>query len=66
MQRKNVLLPEPEAPMMEMTSSRSAVSEMPLSTSSGPKRFMIPSATSAAVAADTVIERQYSPCSAGR
>src|SRR5690606_6033705 len=37
MQRRNVLLPEPLAPMMEITSPFSAVIEMPLSTSSVPK-----------------------------
>jgi len=37
MQRRKVLLPEPEAPRIEITSPRRAASEMPLSTSRRPK-----------------------------
>ena len=37
MQRRKVLLPEPLAPRIEMTSPWRASSEMPLSTSSAPK-----------------------------
>ena len=39
MQRKNVLLPEPELPMMLITSPACAVSDTPLSTSLLPKRL---------------------------
>ena len=37
MQRRNVLLPEPEAPNMAITSPFLAVTEMPFSTSIEPK-----------------------------
>ena len=39
MQRRNVLLPEPDEPRIEMTSPSRACSETPFSTSSAPKRL---------------------------
>ena len=41
MQRRKVLLPEPEEPRIEMTSPSLAVSEMPFSTSNWPKLLRI-------------------------
>src|SRR5271157_642848 len=52
MQRRNVLLPEPEEPRIEITSPSFAVSDMPFSTSSGPKRLRIPATVRAGVSAD--------------
>src|SRR5262245_33351338 len=40
MQRRSVLLPEPERPMMAMISPRSTSSETPASNVSGPKRLV--------------------------
>ena len=51
MQRRNVLLPEPDEPRIEITSPSRAVSEMPFSTSSWPKLLCIFSTVSAGVAA---------------
>src|SRR5271166_3064483 len=51
MQRRNVLLPEPEEPRIETTSPSFAVSEMPLRTSSAPKRLRIPTTVRAGVSA---------------
>ena len=39
--RKKVLLPEPELPIIEITSPSWAVTETPFSTSSAPKRLWI-------------------------
>ena len=51
MQRRNVLLPEPDEPRIEITSPSLAVSEMPFSTSSWPKRLCMSSTVSAGVSA---------------
>src|SRR5271166_2210165 len=51
MQRRNVLLPEPEEPRIETTSPSLAVSDMPLRTSSAPKRLRIPTTVRAGVSA---------------
>src|ERR1700733_2983822 len=52
MQRRNVLLPEPDEPRIEITSPSLAVSEIPFSTSSWPKLLCIFSTVSAGVSAD--------------
>ena len=51
MQRRNVLLPEPDEPRIEITSPSFAVNDMPRSTSSRPKLLCIFSTVSAGVAA---------------
>ena len=50
MQRRNVLLPEPDEPSMEITSPSPAVIEMPFSTSMSPKLLWMSSTTRAASA----------------
>src|SRR5262249_8270753 len=57
MQRRKVLLPEPELPIMAMTSPSLAETEMPFSTSSWPNRLCRSSTTSAGVAAPIVSPR---------
>src|SRR6516225_8955675 len=52
MQRRNVLLPEPDEPRIEITSPSLAVSEIPFRTSSRPKLLCIFSTVSAGVSAD--------------
>ena len=47
MQRRNVLLPEPEAPIIDTTSPSWAVSETPFNTSKTPK-FLCKSSTTTA------------------
>src|SRR6202020_2579307 len=54
MQRRNVLLPEPEEPRIEITSPSFAVRDTPRSTSSWPKLLCILSTMSAGVSADMV------------
>ncbi len=51
MQRRNVLLPEPDEPRIEITSPSLAVSDTPLKTSSWPKLLCMFSTVSAGVAA---------------
>src|ERR1700733_4503461 len=52
MQRRNVLLPEPDEPRIEITSPSLAVSEIPFSTSSWPKLLCIFSTVITGVSAD--------------
>ena len=47
MQRRKVLLPEPELPMIAMTSPAAAVRDTPFRTSSAPKLLWMSSTTSA-------------------
>src|SRR5208337_3147487 len=51
MQRRKVLLPEPDDPRIEITSPSLAVSEMPFSTSSEPKRLRMSLTVRAGVSA---------------
>ena len=51
MQRRKVLLPEPEEPRIEITSPSFALNDMPLSTSSAPKLLRSFSTVSAGVPA---------------
>ena len=52
MQRRNVLLPEPDEPRIEITSPSFAFSDTPRSTSSWPKLLCMVSTVIAGVAAD--------------
>ena len=57
MQRKSVLLPEPDEPIIEITSPLSAESETPFSTSSAPKRLWRSLTSSAGAAPPALLMR---------